>query len=47
MKHITLLIIGLTVLGGAGCAGMGGGGQTAVANLEATKGNATNGRVTF
>ncbi len=47
MKHMKLLVIGLAVLGSVGCAGMGGGGQTAVANLEATKGNATTGRVTF
>jgi len=31
----------------AGCAAMGGGGATAVANLEPTKGNTAKGRVTF
>ncbi len=47
MKRIKWVVIGLAVLAIAGCSGTGEGGPTAVANLEATKGNATTGTVTF
>jgi Cu-Zn family superoxide dismutase len=49
MKTRSLLPLAITAALGVGCAAMGGsgGGASAVANLEPTKGNTTRGTVTF